>query len=163
MKRLEWLISIVLTISVFALVSVTASCKGKMEEKVAFESVAQKPVNFHVQEAVAECGLPLKILEMQEFGSDTKHIFFWVLLKEKPDSPKLEAVARSIIGETIAHKPETYHVFTIHFFDEAGYRGTIDKSREFAKANFLPEGSAEKIGRVLIDHYKNYKLLLKFM
>ena len=163
MKRLEWLISIVLTISVFALVSVTASCKRRTEEKVTFESVAQKPVNFHVQEAVAECGLPLKILDMKEFGSATRHIFYWVLLKEKPDSPKLEAVARSVIEETIAHNPETYHVFTIHFFDEAGYRGAMDKSREFAKANFLPEGSAEKTGRIPIDNYKNYKLVLKFM
>jgi len=163
MKDLRGPVSLVLTVSVFAIVTVTTSCKRGAEEKVAFESVAQKPVNFHVQEAAAECGLPMKILEMREFGSDTKHIFFWVLLKEKPDSPKLETVARSILAETIAHKPDTYHVFTIHFFDEAGYRGTIDKSREFAKASFLPEGSPDKIGRVPIDHYKNYKLLLKFL
>jgi hypothetical protein len=39
----------------------------------------------------------------------------------------------------------------------------MDKSREFAKANFLPEGSAEKTGRIPIDNYKNYKLVLKFM
>lgn len=163
MEKLRSPISIIFTVSVFALVTLTASCKRGAEEKVAFESVAQKPVNFHVQEAAADCGLPLKILEMKELGSTTRHIFYWVLLKEKPDSPKLEAVARSVIGETIAHNPETYHVFTIHFLDEAGYRGTIDRSREFVKANFLPEGSAEKTGRIPIDNYKNYKLVLKFM
>ena len=85
------------------------------------------------------------------------------MLKEKPDSPKLEAVARSVIEETIAHNPETYHVFTVHFFAEAGYQRAIDKSREFAKANFLPEGSADKMGIVPIDNYKNYKLILKFL
>jgi len=163
MKRLRCLISIVFMILVFAIVLVATSCKRGADEKVAFESVAQKPVNFHVQEAAADCGLPMKILDMKEFGSATRHIFYWVLLKEKPDSPKLEGVARAVIGETIAHKPETYCAFTIHFFDEAGYRGAMDKSREFAKANFLPEGSAEKTGRIPIDNYKNYKLVLKFM
>ena len=163
MKKLGSPSLLVLTVSVFAIVTVTTSCKRGAEEKVAFESVAQEPVNFHVQEVVADCGLPLIILDMKELGATTRHIFYWVLLKEKPDSPKLEGVARAVIGETIAHKPETYCAFTIHFFDEAGYRGAMDKSREFAKANFLPEGSAEKTGRIPIDNYKNYKLVLKFM
>ena len=75
MKKLGSPSLLVLTVSVFAIVTVTTSCKRGADEKVAFESVAQKPVNFHVQEVVADCGLPLIILDMKELGATTRHIF----------------------------------------------------------------------------------------
>ncbi len=103
-------------------------------------------------------GVQFKILKTKAIGDMPLHKFYWVSLKKKVSSQKVKDLADSIIKEIIAGKPKTYHSFTIHFFweDELGER--VEKSKSFARANFLPEGDWAKVGRVPIDDYKDYKL-----
>lgn len=91
------------------------------------------------------------------------HKFFWVSLKSKLNKKQIETLAESIIKETIAKKPNTYHSFTIHFFWEKELGETLEKSPCFARATFLPEGSWQKVGRVPLDDYQSYRLTCSFL
>jgi hypothetical protein len=44
--------------------------------------------------------------------------------------------------------------------DELG--ASVERSRCFARANFLPQGGWVKVGRVPIDDYKDYALTYTF-
>jgi hypothetical protein len=159
MKK-EWslfgIVSIVLIIGCCAALS---SCKKENAQKPSFEAVPQGPSDIDVNKIGAASGIPLKIIKTEDIGFSPKQKFFWVLTKEIPAIQKTEELASAIIKETILLRPQTYHGITIHFIDEAGFAGTPENSKRFAKATYFPEGSMEKIGRVPIDEYKEYKLV----
>ena len=103
-------------------------------------------------------GVQFNILKTKTIGYMPLHKFYWVCLKKKVSSQKVKELADSIIKEIIAKKPKTYHSFTVHFFWEDELCESVEKSKSFARANFLPEGDWTKVGRVLTDDYKDYNL-----
>jgi hypothetical protein len=103
-------------------------------------------------------GIQFKILKTETIGYRPRHRFCWACLPKKVSSQKVKELAKSIIEEIIAKKPKTYHSFTVHFFWEDDLGDCIEKSKSFARANYLPEGSWIKVGRVPIDDYKDYTL-----
>jgi hypothetical protein len=160
----EWsLFGVVSTVLIVGCCIGLSSCSRRDKQKTSFEAVPQGPSDIDVKKVSAASGIPFKIIKTEDIGFSPKQRFFWVLTKETPVVQKTEELASAIIKETINLKPQTYHGFTIHFIDEAGFAGTPENSKCFAKATYFPEGSIEKIGRVLIDEYKEYKLVCTFL
>ncbi|MGB8951769.1 MAG: hypothetical protein WCC06_03780 [Candidatus Aminicenantales bacterium] len=150
------------------LLCLSTSCKR--------ESAAENPVKepppdmaplavaeIDVQRIQDQTGLRCRILKTETLGYTPLHQFYWVCLPEKPSPQRLEALALAIIKETITRKPRVYHSFTIHFFCEKELSDIPERSKSFAQATFLPEGSWIKVGRVPIDDYKDYKLTCTFL
>ena len=137
----------------FVLIIFSMSCK-KFSENPLLQKNPLVGVEIDIQKIENLTGVQFKILKMETIGYMPLHKFYWVCLKKKANSQMVEELADSIIKETIAKKPKTYHSFTIHFFweDELGER--VEQSKSFARANFLPEGDWTKVGRAPIDDYK---------
>jgi hypothetical protein len=163
MKK-EWgVLSVVSIVLIIGCCAALSSCKNEDAQKTSFEAVPQGPSDIDVKKVIAASGIPFKIIKREDIGFFPKQKFFWVLTKETPAVQKTEELASAIIKETINLKPQTYHGFTIHFIDEASFAGTPENSKCFAKATYFPEGSIEKIGRMPIDEYKEYKLVCTFL
>jgi len=101
-----------------------------------------------------------RILKSESVGSSLVHKFFWVALPDMPSQEDLRLLADAIIKSVIAKKPRVYHSFTIHFFMEKDIQAGVLEGKRFAYANFLPEGSWLKVGRIPVDDYKDYRLLV---
>jgi hypothetical protein len=140
-----------------------SSCKKERALKPTAEQISQSGSDIDVQKISIQVGLTFKILKTAARGYLPMHKYYWICLKEKPDRPKIEALARSIIDETIAKFPGTFHSFVIHFFCEQELQGTPENSKAFAQASFLPDGDWSKVGRVPIDGYKTYQLSINFL
>ncbi|MGQ9674013.1 MAG: hypothetical protein ACUVV5_12950 [Candidatus Aminicenantales bacterium] len=111
-----------------------------------------------VKEVEASTGIAFEILKTEALGYMPRHKFFWVCLPERKSREKLERLALALINETNRTRPAYFHSFTIHFFCEPEMARTVEASRPFARATFLPGGSWVQVGRVPIDDYKNYVL-----
>jgi len=151
--------------TIIFLISFTAiififSCKNKPSEKTTLQTAPLAGIEIDIQKIENLTGVQFKILKTETIGYMPLHKFYWICMQEKAISQKVEQVADAIIKETIAKKPKTYHSFTIHFFCENELAESFEKSKSFARANYLPEGSWLKVGRVPIDDYKDYKLTL---
>ncbi len=110
-----------------------------------------------------ELNLKFKILKTDVIGYMPIHRFYWVSLAEKVPREKVELLAHRLIEETIAKQPKTFHSFTIHFFWEQDLKDRVELSPSFARATFLPSGDWQKVGRVPIEDYKDYKLTVIFV
>jgi hypothetical protein len=141
----------------FAFTIFSLSCKKSSETpmSLAAQSIGAE---ISIQKIENLTGVQLKILKTETIGYRPLHKFYWVCLKKKVSSKKVEELADSIVKEIIAKKPKTYHSFTVHFFWEDELSECVEKSRSFARASFLPEGDWAKVGRFPIDDYKDYKL-----
>jgi len=153
--------------TIIFLISFTAiififSCKNKPSEKTTLQTAPLAGAEIDIQKIENLIGVQFKILKTETIGYMPLHKFYWVCMQEKAISQKVEQVADAIIKETIAKRQKTYHSFTIHFFCEDELDESVEKSKSFAHANYLPEGSWLKVGRVPIDGYKDYKLTLTF-
>ena len=144
----------------FSAIIFILSCKNEPSEKTSLQTAPLAGAEIDIQKIENFTGVQFKILKTETIGYMPLNKFYWVCMKEKGTSQKVEQVANAIIKETIAKKPKTYHSFTIHFFCEDELAGSVEKSKSFARANYLPEGSWLKVGRVPIDDYKDYKLTL---
>ena len=107
-------------------------------------------------------GCSFRILKTESLGYIPHHKFYWICLKKELPNKKLEELADAIIRDTILKKPKTYHSFTLHFFLENKLKKRVEKSKRFAKANFLPEGNWIKVGRTPIENYEDYELILSY-
>jgi hypothetical protein len=150
---------IVFDMALLFLMIVQSSCEKTPVEKTTFNSVEQRVTEIDATKVELTTSIPRKILKTEDIGYVPKAKFFWVLLKERADRQKLEEIASGIIEETVAKKGKIYHSFTFHFFDETGFVGSPERSKAFAKINFFPDGSQDKVGRVPIDDYKNYQFV----
>jgi len=139
------------------------SCKKEEAKKAEPETPILAETEIDVQKIGSLTGLECKILKTETIGYMPVYRFYWVCLKEKASRKILEELAQAIINESIAKRPNTFHSFTIHFFCEKEMAETLGKSKCFARANFLPEGSQLKVGRVPISDYKNYQLILTIL
>jgi hypothetical protein len=162
MKKGWSVLSVVSVVLIIGCCAALSSCKGEDAQKHSFEAVPQGVSDIDVKKVSTASGILFKIIKTEDIGFSPKQKFFWVLTKETPAVQKTEELASVIIKETINLKPQTYDGFTIHFIDEAGFGGTPENSKCFAKATYFPEGSIEKIGRMPIDEYKEYKLICTF-
>ena len=139
------------------------SCKKESQTKAGLEKAFITEAEIDVQKIESLTGIQCKILKIETIGYMPINKFYWVCLGEKISSVKVEDLAEAIIKETIAKKPNTFHSFTIHFFCESELAETLERSRCFARAKFLPEGDPLKVGRVPIEDYKSYKLVLTIL
>ena len=147
----------------FTLILILPSCKKNPSEESTLETPPLIGAEVEAKKIEAQTGISFKILKNESIGYMPLHKFYWISLKSKLNKQQLEILAKALIKETIAKKPNTYHSFTIHFFWENELAETLDKSPRFAQATFLPEGNWQKVGRVPLDHYKNYKLTCIFL
>ena len=118
---------------------------------------------FDIQKIEASIGVPFEILKTEALGYMPRHKFFWVCLPEKERRERLERLASALITETNRAQPAYFHSFTIHFFCQKEMTRTVEASRPFARATFLPRGSWVHVGRVPIDDYKDYVLTCELL
>ena len=156
-------LTIILPFFILTLILLLPSCKKNPAEEGALETPPLVGAEVDVKKIESQTGISFNILKTESIGYMPLHKFYWVSLKDKVNKQRLETLAEAILKETIALKPNTYHSFTIHFFWENELRETIGKSPCFARATFLPEGNWQKVGRLPIDDYKNYKLSCTFL
>ncbi|NIO48647.1 MAG: hypothetical protein GTN73_04300 [Candidatus Aminicenantes bacterium] len=150
--------SVIFLIISFTFIIIGLSCKKAPSEKTMLETAQLAGIEVDTQKIASLTGVQFKILKTQTIGYMPLHRFYWVCLKNKVDSQKVKELADAIIKETIAKRPKTYHSFTVHFFCEDELADSVEKSKSFARTNFLPEGDWTKVGRVPIDDYEDYEL-----
>jgi len=156
-------VGIIFSFIVLAFIILFLSCKKEPEKEPELEIPPLVGAEIDAQKIENAIGCKFKILKTETIGYMPLHKFYWVCLKKGLNNEKVEALTDAIIKETITRKPKTFHSFTIHFFWEDELVESIENSRCFARANFLPEGSWLKVGRVPIDDYKSYKLTCTFL
>lgn len=144
----------------FTAIIFSLSCKKEPLQKNMLQTAPLAGAEIDIQKIQNLTDIQFKILKTETIGYMPLHKFYLVCMQEKAISQKVEQVAYAIIKETIAKKPKTYHSFTIHFFCEDELAESVERSKSFARANYLPEGSWVKVGRVPIDDYKDYELTL---
>ncbi len=144
----------------FTFITFSLSCKKEPSEKPILETAPLAGVEIDMQKIENLTGIQFKILKTETIGYMPLHRFYWVCLPKKANSQKVKELSNAITKEIIAKKPKTYHSFTIHFFWGDELAECVERSKSFARANFLPEGSWFKVGRAPIDDYKDYKLTL---
>ena len=142
----------------FTFIIFSLSCKKEPSEKSMLQTAQLVGIEIDIQKIENLTDIQFKILKTETIGHIPLHKFYWVCLKNRVNSQGVEELADSIIKEIIIKKPKTYHSFTIHFFWEDELGASVERSRCFARANFLPEGNWTKVGRIPIDDYKDYEL-----
>ncbi len=155
-------VGVVLSFISFSFIIFSFSCKKSSEKPMLL--AAQLPeTEIDIQKIENLTGVQFKILKTETIGYMPLHRFYWVCLPKRVSNQKVNELADSIIKEIITKKPSTYHSFTVHFFWEDELGECVEKSKSFARANFLPEGDWTKVGRVPLDDYKDYALSCTFL
>ncbi len=142
----------------FTFITFSLSCK-KEPEKSILQTAQLSAVEIDIRKIENLTGIQFKILKTETIGYEPLHRFYWVCLPKKVNSQKVNELFDAIIKEIIAKKPKTYHSFTVHFFLEDELAECVEKSKSFARANFLPEGEWIMVGRASIDDYKSYRII----
>jgi hypothetical protein len=142
----------------FTFIIFCLSCKNETSETPILLTAQLAGTEIDLKKIENLTGIQFKILKTETIGYIPLHKFYWVCLNNKVGSQEVKGLADAIIKEIIAKKPKTYHSFTVHFFWEDELGDCVEKSKSFARANFLPEGNWTKVGRVTIDDYKDYQL-----
>lgn len=163
MKKGGIIIKISLLIYFLILTIFSSSCKKESPKEPTIETAALVGAEIDAKKIESLTGIPFKILKTETIGYRPLHKFYWICIREKVNNQKVKKLANTVIKETINKKPKTFHSFTIHFFWEDELTETIEKSKSFARATFLPEGGWLKVGRVPLDDYKNYTLICSFL
>ena len=154
---------IILSFISFTFIIFSLSCKNESSGKSILETAQFAGIEIDPQKIESLTCVQFKILKTETVGYIPLHKFYWVCLKKKVNNQRVKELADSIIKEIIAKKTKTYHSFTVHFFLEDELGASVESSRCFASANFLPQGGWVKVGRVLIDDYKDYSLTYTFL
>ena len=154
MKKYIFMVVLVIPLFIFS------ECKKTDEGEVLAEQEFIPEIEVDQQQISQELGLDFRILKTEAVGSSLVHKFFWVALPDMHSQEDLGLLADAIIKSVIAKKPRVYHSFTIHFFLEKDIQDGNLEDKRFAYANFLPEGSWLKVGRVPVDDYQDYRLLV---
>ena len=148
--------------TIFVLISFTfiifsLSCKKEPSEKSLLQTAPLVGAEIDTQKIENLTDVQFKILKTETIGYMPLHRFYWVCLPKKVNSQKVNELSDAIIKEIIVRKPKTFHSITIHFFLEDELAECVEKSKSFARANFLPEGEWVKVGRISIDDYQSYR------
>ena len=146
----------------FILIISSFSCKSESGKAANIVNLPLPEYEININAIENSTGCFFKVLKSETLGYIPLHKFYWICLREELDNQKVEELANAIIRDTILKKPKTYHSFTLHFFLESDLKKRVEKSKRFAKANFLPEGSWIKVGRIPIENYEDYELILSY-
>ena len=138
------------------------SCKKEPEKQISPEMSPTLAAEIDIQQIENSTGIQFFILKAQTVGYMPRHRFYWVCVENEISRQKTEELAQAIINETISSHPQTYHSFLIHFFLKSELRETVESSKSFAQATYLPEGSRQNIRRIAVENYDNYKLNCTF-
>ena len=147
----------------FTFITFSLSCNKELEKEAIFKAIQLVGAEIDTQKIENLTGIQFKILKTETIGYDPLHRFYWVCLLKEVNSQKVNELSDAIIKEIIVRKPKTYHSFTVHLFLEDELGASVERSRCFARANFLPQGGWVKVGRVPIDDYKDYALTYTFL
>ncbi len=138
------------------------SCKKEPGEQMSLEMSPSIAAEINIQQIESSTGIQFIILKSQTVGYMPRHRFFWVCVENEISQQKTEELAHAIITETISSHPQTYHSFMLHFFLKSELRETVESSKSYAQATYLPEGSWLEIRRIAVDSYDDYKLTCTF-
>lgn len=147
---------------ILILIVFSLSCKKEPEKQISREISPSLATEIGIQQIESSVGIQFTILKTQTVGYMPRHRFFWVCVENEISQQKTEELAQAIITETISSYPQTYHSFLIHFFLKSELRETVENSKSYAQATYLPEGSRQKIRRIAVDNYDDYKLTCIF-
>lgn len=145
----------------FVFIAFYFGCK-KPAEKNSLQTAPLTGSEVDVQKIKKDVGIPFEILKTEAIGYMPVNKFYWVCLEEKEPHEKIKKLANAIIQDTIAKKPKTYSSFKIHFFLRCDLNETLENSKSWATAVFLPEGEWSRVGRVPINNYSDYSLMCVF-
>ena len=115
-----------------------------------------------IQQIESSTDLQFFILKTETIGYMPRHRFYWICLDKEAGHQKIKDLAQAIVNEAIANNPKTYHSIMIHFFLKSELGETVENSKSFAQATYLPEGNRQKIRRIPVENYDNYKLTCTF-
>ncbi len=138
------------------------SCKKEPEKQISPEMSPSIAAKIDIQQIESSIDVQFTILKTETVGYMPRHRFFWVCLDKEASHQKIEDLAQAIVNEAIANNPKTYHSFLIHFFLKSDLRDTVENSKSYAKATYLPEGSWLEIRKNAVDSYDDYKLTCTF-
>ena len=138
------------------------SCKKEPGEQMSLEMSPSIAAEIDIQQLESSTGIHFTILKSQTVGYMPRHRFFWVCLDKEASHQKIEDLAQAIVNEAIANNPKTYQSFLIHFFLKSDLRDTVENSKSYAQATYLPEGSWLEIRKNAVDNYDDYKLTCTF-
>lgn len=147
---------------ILILIVFSLSCKKEPEKQLSLEMSPSLAAEIDIQQIESSTGIQFTILKTQTVGYMPRHRFFWVCLDKEASHQKIEDLAQAIVNEAIANNPNTYHSFMLHFFLKSALKETVESSKSYAQATYLPEGSRQKIRRIEVDNYDDYKLTLTF-
>jgi hypothetical protein len=133
------------------------SCKKELQIAV---TTAKTNVIFNDIENIT--GIKFNILQTKSLGYRIRHEFYWIYLPEDVNNKKIEKLANAII-EKLTSKRYSIHTYTLHFFHEDGPTEKRNNLKYLARAHFLPEGNWQKVGRIPVDNYEQYKLIISFI
>lgn len=88
------------------------------------------------QAIAAKAGANFNVIKADSQGTDIRYKLLWVCFANGTTHDKL--------------------------FHENELTGTPEDSQPFARASFLPEGSRLKVGRIPIDGYAAYRLIIEY-
>jgi len=162
MKEKGMVSTIFLEFLILILIVFGLSCKKEPEKQISLEMSPSIAAEIDIQQIESSTGIQFFILKSQTVGYMPRHRFYWVCVENEISRQKTEELAQAIINEEIANNPKTYHSFLIHFFLKCDLGETVENSESFAQATYLPEGSRQKIRRIAVDNYDNYKLTCTF-
>lgn len=162
MKEKGMASTVCLKFLIFMLIVIGLSCKKEPEKQISLEMSPSIAAEIDIQQIENSTGIQFFILKSQTVGYMPRHRFFWVCVENEINRQKTEELAQAIITETISSHPQTYHSFMLHFFLKRELRETVENSKSYAQATYLPEGSRQKIRRIAVDNYDNYKLTCTF-
>lgn len=103
-------------------------------------------------------GVRIKVLKTETIGVSPVNRFYWIEVDGRPDKEKLLAISKIALDQIIAKNPSKYHSFTFHFASSEDIRSGHETGKCYARAEFLPEGDWQKVGRAPIDGYGAYRL-----
>ena len=144
------------------LIIMCVSCT-KTSEKGAYATAASlMETEFSFQKMESLSDVQFRVLKTETFGYKPLHKFYWICLPKKINNQKVVELSKLIVKEIISVQPGIFHSITIHFYHGNEMTKIPDRTRNFARADFLPEGSWQKVGRIPIEDYKSYSLTCTF-
>ena len=142
----------------FYLLFMTCHKNDNKDAVFEIQSVFDSEVNVEKIEEILGCSFTL--LKTETHGFTTKHKFIWICLDLDTEPAMLKKLAHAIIQDIIVQSSNTYHSFTVHFFNKEDFCQTIEDSYSFAKAEYLPKGGWIYVGREPINEYDDYQLFI---
>jgi hypothetical protein len=162
MKKINRISIAVISCLLFVVAYILICCKvdapRDMDDKISKSTIS----DIDPQKVMNITGIPFSIQKSKSFGLRALHKFYWISTSDRLREKDVTNLAETIIKEIILLKSESFHSFTIHFIWQEDLDETVEKSKCYARAYYLPDGEWEKVGRVPLDEYRDYKWQYSF-